>query len=130
MAGGELKKNAQTAAETNTYSVLLASRLSLRSARISPPLSGCTRGTPFLTRRTTPSSWINQVERFFALVAEKQIKRGAHNSVKQLIAAIEAFITHHNKNPKAPALDQVGGRHSGVIERFCRRTLDLHAQSG
>jgi transposase len=36
----------------------------------------------------TSSSWMNQVERFFALVAEKQIKRGAHNSAKQLIAAI------------------------------------------
>jgi hypothetical protein len=38
------------------------------------------------------SSWINQVERFFALLAEKQIERGAHKSVKELIAAIQAFI--------------------------------------
>ena len=41
----------------------------------------------------TSSSWINQVERFFALLAEKQIKRGAHTSVKELIAAIEEFIS-------------------------------------
>ena len=38
--------------ETNTYSLLSVSRLSLRSARISSPLRGCTLGTPFLTLRT------------------------------------------------------------------------------
>ena len=48
----------------------------------------------------TSSSWINQVERFFALLAGKQIKRGTHTSVKELIAAIEAFISQHNANPK------------------------------
>ena len=34
-----------------------------------------------------------------ALVAEKQIKRGAHKPVKQLTEAIDAFIGQHNKNP-------------------------------
>jgi len=48
----------------------------------------------------TSSSWINQVERFFALLAEKQIKRGAHTSAKELIAAIEEFISRQNANPK------------------------------
>jgi transposase len=40
----------------------------------------------------TSSSWLNQVERFFALLTEKQIKRGAHTSVKALISDIETFI--------------------------------------
>jgi hypothetical protein len=30
----------------------------------------------------TAASWINQVERFFALLAERQIKRGNHRSVR------------------------------------------------
>jgi transposase len=48
----------------------------------------------------TSSSWINQVERFFGLLAEKQIKRGAHRSVKELIKAIQTYIDQQNANPK------------------------------
>jgi transposase len=44
----------------------------------------------------TSSSWLNRVERFFALLAEKQIKRDAHKSVKELIAAIRRFINCQN----------------------------------
>lgn len=77
----------------------------------------------------TSSSWINQVERFFALVAEKQIKRGAHKSVKQLIEAIQTFITQHNKNPKPLRWTKSADDILASIERFCRRTLDVHAQS-
>jgi transposase len=78
----------------------------------------------------TSSSWINQVERFFALLAEKQIKRGAHKSVKQLIAAIEAFIRHQNDNPKPLRWTKSADDILASIDRFCRRTLDVHAQSG
>ena len=77
----------------------------------------------------TSSSWINQVERFFALIAEKQIKRGAHKSVKQLIEAIQTFITLHNKNPKPLRWTKSADDILASIERFCRRTLDVHAQS-
>ena len=37
----------------------------------------------------TSSSWLNQVERFFALLTEQQIKRGTHRSTAELEAAIE-----------------------------------------
>ena len=40
--------------------------------------------------RPTSSSWVNQVERFFALLSEQQIKRGIHRSVAELEAAITA----------------------------------------
>jgi len=87
---------------------------------------------PHWHRHFTPtsSSWINQVERFFALVAEKQIKRGAHKSVKQLIAAIEAFIAQHNKNPKPLRWTKSADDILASIARFCQRTLEVHAQSG
>lgn len=78
----------------------------------------------------TSSSWINQVERFFALLAEKQIKRGAHRSVKDLIAAIEAFLTKQNANPKPLRWTKSADDILASIERFCRRTLDLHAKTG
>jgi transposase len=77
----------------------------------------------------TSSSWINQVERFFALLAEKQIKRGAHKSVKELIAAIEEFIQQRNANPKPIRWTKPADDILASIERFCRRTLDTHALS-
>jgi transposase len=48
----------------------------------------------------TSSSWINQIERFFALLSEQQIKRGAHRSVAELEAAITAYIKIRNTAPK------------------------------
>lgn len=39
----------------------------------------------------TSSSWINQVERFFALLSEQQIKRGTHRSTAELERAINAL---------------------------------------
>ena len=78
----------------------------------------------------TSSSWINQVERFFALLAEKQIKRGTHTSVKQLIAAIEGFIDQQNANPKPLRWTKSADDILASIERFCRRTLDVHAKAG
>jgi hypothetical protein len=38
----------------------------------------------------TSASWINLVERWFATLTEKQIRRGTHRSVRQLEAAIKA----------------------------------------
>ncbi len=77
----------------------------------------------------TSSSWINQVERFFALLAEKQIKRGAHRSVKELIAAIETFISQQNANPKPLRWTKSADDILASIERFCRRTLQIHIQT-
>ena len=48
----------------------------------------------------THSSWLNLVERWFALLTERQIKRGAHTSVVQLKACIEKFIDINNGSPK------------------------------
>jgi transposase len=78
----------------------------------------------------TSSSWINQVERFFALLAEKQIKRGAHKSVKELIASIEAFIDRQNADPKPMRWTKSADDILASIDRFCRSNLQVHAQSG
>jgi transposase len=48
----------------------------------------------------TTSSWINQVERFFALLTEKQSRRGVHRSIGELEAFIKAFIDATNAEPK------------------------------
>ena len=48
----------------------------------------------------TSGSWLNQIERFFAEITEKRIRRGSFRSVKALEKAIEAYLTEHNKEPK------------------------------
>jgi len=48
----------------------------------------------------THGSWLNQVERWFGLLTQRQIKRGAHKSVAALKAAIEDFLAAHNDSPK------------------------------
>lgn len=46
----------------------------------------------------TYSSWLNQVERFFALITDKAIRRGSFTSVKQLVQRIDHFVAAHNAN--------------------------------
>src|ERR1700677_2468264 len=48
----------------------------------------------------TSASWLNQVERFFAALTEKQIRRGSFRSTQQLEAAIRQYLDHHNTQPK------------------------------
>jgi transposase len=49
----------------------------------------------------TSSSWLNLVERWFGEITRKRIRRGTFQSVPELIEAIEAYLTEHNRNPKA-----------------------------
>ena len=48
----------------------------------------------------TSSSWVNLIERWFAEITRKRIRRGVFKSVPDLIAAIDDFIEGHNENPK------------------------------
>jgi transposase len=67
----------------------------------------------------TSSSWLNQVERFFALLTDKQIKRGVHRSVGDLRAAIQAFTDQHNAEPKPFRWTKSADDILASIERFC-----------
>jgi transposase len=49
----------------------------------------------------TSSSWLNLVERFFAEITEKRIRRGTFKSVPELTSAISDYIDKHNRKPKA-----------------------------
>jgi hypothetical protein len=67
----------------------------------------------------TSSSWLNQVERFFALLTERQLRRGVHRSVAALNEAIETFIEHHNASPKPFRWFKSADDILASIERFC-----------
>ena len=48
----------------------------------------------------TSSSWLNQVERWFAKITQQRIRRGVFQSVDELIRAIDDYIAAHNRAPK------------------------------
>jgi transposase len=48
----------------------------------------------------THSSWLNQVERFFAKLSSQRIRRGVFRSVAELERAIKEYIALHNQSPK------------------------------
>lgn len=48
----------------------------------------------------TSSSWLNQVERWFADITRKQIRRGTFRSVRELIKTIQNYIRTYNQNPR------------------------------
>jgi transposase len=67
----------------------------------------------------TSSSWLNQVERFFATLTERQIRRGVHRTVAALNDAIMAFIERHNTSPKPFRWTKSADDILATIERFC-----------
>jgi transposase len=68
----------------------------------------------------TSSSWLNQVERFFALITDKKIRRGIYRSVQALRADIMDFIGHHNADPKPFKWTKSADDILASVERFCR----------
>jgi transposase len=48
----------------------------------------------------TSSSWLNQVERWFRDLTDKNLRRGIFPSVPELIASIESYLNAHNTDPK------------------------------
>ena len=59
----------------------------------------------------TYSSWINQVERWFAELTEKQLRRGSHRSTRALEACHPPVPGQSQRRSKTVRLGQVGGRH-------------------
>lgn len=76
----------------------------------------------------TSASWLNQVERFFGLLTEGQIRRGAHRSTAELEAAIAAYIDARNADPKPFRWTKSADDILAAIARFCQRTIDVQRQ--
>ena len=47
-----------------------------------------------------PATWLNRVERFFRDISENRLRSGVFTSVPEPVAAIDAYVAHHNTNPK------------------------------
>jgi len=70
----------------------------------------------------TSASWINQVERWFAELTRKQLRRGVHTSTKLLETDIRAFIERHNENPKPYRWTKSADEILASVKRFCQKT--------
>ena len=72
----------------------------------------------------TSASWINQVERFFALLTDRALRRGVFRSVTELEDAIKAYIDATNADPKPFRWTKTADDILQSIKRFCLRTLE------
>ena len=69
----------------------------------------------------TSGSWINQVERWFAELTEKRIRRGSFLSVASLEKAIREYLDHSNEHPKPFVWTADADLILGKIQRLCER---------
>jgi transposase len=69
----------------------------------------------------TSASWLNLVERWFALLTEKQIKRGVHPTVHALKQAILQYLALTNEAPKPFVWTKTADEILASVARFCRR---------
>jgi transposase len=69
----------------------------------------------------TSASWINQVERWFAELTRKKLRRGVHTSTSQLKADIRSFIELHNENPKPYKWTKSADEILSSVKRFCQK---------
>jgi len=68
---------------------------------------------------STSASWINQVERWFAKLTRKRLRRSVHTSVRQLQADSRAFIDRHNQKPfkRTRSADEI----VASVKHFCQK---------
>ena len=72
----------------------------------------------------TGASWINMVERWFAELTTKQIRRGVHRSTRALEEAIRDYLSLNNKNPKPFLWTKSADEILASVARFCERISD------
>jgi transposase len=69
----------------------------------------------------TSASWLNLVERWFATLTQKQIKRGAHRSTRALETAIREYLTISNEAPKPFVWHKTADEILASVARYCQR---------
>lgn len=74
----------------------------------------------------TYSSWLNQVERWFAKLTEKALRRGSHRSLRELENAIHDYLDASNADPKPFVWTKTADQILASIARFAQATLELH----
>jgi transposase len=73
----------------------------------------------------TSASWLNMVERFFAEITRKRIRRGTFTSVAELKSAIMDYLENHNIDPKPFVWTKSAG---DILEKVARAKQALESQ--
>ena len=64
------------------------------------------------------------VERWFALLTDKQLRRGVHQSSSDLEAAVYRYMETTNRDPKPFIWTKTADGILANVARFCKRTLE------
>ena len=72
----------------------------------------------------TGASWTNLVERWFAPLTKRQLRRGVHRSPRELESAIRHYLHQHNRNPQPFVWTKTADQIFASIARLCQRTPD------
>ena len=72
----------------------------------------------------TGSSWINLVERWFATLTERQLRRGVHRSTRELELALRHSVETYNQEPKPFVCTKTAEEILTAVARFRERTAD------
>jgi transposase len=97
-----------------------------RSTHKTPSIQRWLVRHPRFTLHFTPtySSWLNLVERWFAELTTKWLKRSAHRSVKELVASIRTWITNWNDDPKPFVWHKTADEILDNLASYCQRIND------
>src|SRR3954462_8045630 len=90
------------------------------------PSNAGSSATP-VSRCTSPptySSWLNLVERWFAELTQKWLKRGTHPSPRQLVASIRTWIQQWNDEPKPFVWHKTADEILDNLANYCARISD------
>jgi transposase len=113
--------DAQVPAELEVHLVLDNS-----STHKTPSIQRWLLGHPRFKLHFTPtySCWLNLVERWFAELTSKWIKRGSHRSVRALVSSIRSWITNWNDDPKPFVWHKTADEILDTLAASCQRIND------
>jgi transposase len=96
------------------------------STHKTPSIQRWLKRHPRFTLHFTPtySSWLNLVERWFAELTTKWIKRGSHRSVRDLVASIKTWIANWNDEPKPYVWHKSADEILEGLASYCQRIND------
>ena len=96
------------------------------STHKTPSIQRWLKRHPRFTLHFTPTyaSWLNLVERWFAQLTTKWIKRGTHRSVRDLVASIRTWIANWNDEPRPFVWHKSADQILDSLTAYCQRIND------
>ena len=68
----------------------------------------------------TYSSWLNQIERWFALITQQAIRRGSFRNVRELVGKIDAYVAHYNAHKRPFVWTATADSIFNKLQRICK----------